>query len=133
MAPVAIAVDNTTNLVDWRKDLASSAKNASTNDTQPYVLAINQIRGAMERYRINKESLEDAKETSNSTSIIDDSYRSQSPVGFSIDVKTIEAIERIMQELDRTHPPPKLSHDSSKIEEDLASTADDNGQVVLLL
>lgn len=115
-------VENTAVLTERTKDPSS------TNDTHPYVLAIDQIRVAITRHREYKDSLEDARE--NSHNIVEESHRSQSPLGFTNDAQTIEDIERILKELDRNHPPPKLSHDSSKIEEDLVSTTDDSGQIV---
>jgi hypothetical protein len=115
-------VENTTALADRTKDASS------TNDAQAYVLAIDQIRAAITRHREYIDSLDDAKQ--NSHHIVEESHRSQSPVGFTNDAKTIEEIVRILEEVDRNHPPPKLSHDSSKIEEDLLSTADDSVQII---
>lgn len=119
MAP--IATEDTTVLVDRTRE-------RSTNDADPYILAIDRIRVAITRHRTNRESLGDTVEDG----FIEGSHRSQSPVGFTNDSQTIEDIEGILNELERNHriPPPKLSHDSSKIEADLVSTADDNGQVV---
>jgi len=100
---------------------------SSTTNAQPYIHAIDLIRAAIARHREYTDSLAVARETS--SNIIEDLQPSQSPVGFTNDARTIEAIERILNELDRSHPPPKLSHDSSNIEEDLFLAADDNGQL----
>lgn len=101
------------------------------NDVEPYSLAIERIRVAIERHRTNKLSLKDGVEANNVVDgILEDSHRSQSPVTFTSDAQTIEDIWDIVQELERNHriPPPKFSHDSSKIDSDLA-TADDSGQI----
>jgi hypothetical protein len=120
MAPAA---DDKPVLVDRTRE------RSTTNAADPYILAIDRIRVAITRHRTNKESLGDTKEDDG---FIEESHRSQSPVGFTNDSQTIEDIEGILNELERNHriPPPKLSHDSSKIEADLVSTADDNGQIV---
>ena len=126
MAPSA--VEYTTVVTDRTKE-PSSTNDAATNDAHPYVLAIDQIRVAITRHREYKDSLADTNETSNTVEgIVEDSYRSRSPVGFTNDAQTIEDIESILNELERNHriPPPKLSHDSSQIEADLMN---DNGQV----
>jgi hypothetical protein len=116
-----VTVDDTTLLPERTKE-------PSTHNAQPYVDAIDLIRVAIKRHREYNDSLEDSRETSHN--IVEDSHRSQSPIGYTNDAQTIEDIEKILQDLDRTHPPPKLSHDSSKIDEDLVSTADDNGRIV---
>jgi hypothetical protein len=109
--------------------LADRTRGSSSNDADPYVLAIDRIRVAVTRHRTNKESFGDTKVNDG---IVEESHRSQSPIGFTNDSQTIEDIEGILNELERAHriPPPKLSHDSSKIAADLVSTADDNRQVV---
>lgn len=122
MAVMPAVVENAAGLADRTKDPSS------TDDAHPYVLAIDQIRVAIIRHREFGDSLDDAREKSHS--IVEESHRSQLPVGFTNDAKTIEEIQRILKDLERNQPPPKLSHDSSKIEEDLVSTADDSGQIV---
>ena len=94
-------------------------------DAQPYIDAIDLIRVAITRHREYNDSLEDSRETAHN--IVEDTHRSQSPVGFTNDANTIEEIEKILNDLDRINPPPKLSHDSSKIDADLVSTGDDSG------
>jgi hypothetical protein len=69
--------------------------------------------------------------TNDDSGFIDEAHRTQSPIGFSNEAQTIERIGEILNELERTHgiPRSKLSHDSSTIDADLASTA---GDVILV-
>jgi hypothetical protein len=108
-------------------DPTKTTEPSSVSDAHPYVLAIDQIRVAITRHREYRDSLEDLRE--HSDNVVEDSHRSQSPLGFTNGAQTIEDIERILDDLDRSHPPPKLTHGSSKIEEDLLSTVDDRGQI----
>ena len=110
--------------------LVDRTKTSPTNDVDPRFpqgadAAIIRIRTAIIRHRTNKDSLRD---TVSANSITDGDRRSQSPVGLTNDTQTIEEIEKVLDDYERSIP-SKLSHDSSNIEEDLGPSADDNTNV----
>jgi hypothetical protein len=115
--------ENENVLVDQTK--TSPVSDADPRFPQGTDAAIIRIRKAIIRHRTNKDSLRD---NVLANSIIEGGQRSRSPVGLTNDAQTIEEIENILDDYERTIP-SKLSHDSSNIEVDLGPSADDNAQI----